>query len=65
MAVQHAPAAQGRQSVPSTAAHPPAFRDVALPRGLDFVHVNGASDEKFFPEIMGSGGLFLDADEDG
>ena len=41
------------------------FRDVARQRGLDFVHINGASDEKYFPEIMGSGGLFLDFDEDG
>jgi hypothetical protein len=50
-----------------TAAAPPhaSFRDVARQRGLDFVHTNGASDDKYFPEIMGSGGLFLDFDEDG
>ena len=65
MSVQHAPAAQARQGVTSTPAHPPAFRDVASSRGLDFVHINGASNEKYFPEIMGSGGLFLDVDEDG
>ena len=65
MAVQHAPAAQARQGVTFTPAHPPAFRDVASSRGLDFVHINGASNEKYFPEIMGSGGLFLDVDEDG
>jgi hypothetical protein len=41
------------------------FRDVAGARGIDFVHVNGASDEKYFPEIMGSGGLFFDFDDDG
>ena len=29
------------------------------------MHVNGASNEKFFPEIMGPGGLFLDFDNDG
>ena len=40
------------------------FRDVAVSRGLDFVHVNGASNDKYFPEIMGSGGLFLDVDND-
>ena len=33
--------------------------------GLDFTHINGASDEKYFPEIIGSGGLFLDFDNDG
>jgi hypothetical protein len=32
---------------------------------LNFVHVNGASDEKFLPEIIGAGGLFLDFDNDG
>ena len=43
----------------------PGFRDVAQARGVGFVHLSGASDEKFFPEIMGSGGLFLDFDNDG
>jgi hypothetical protein len=41
------------------------FRDVAGQTGLNFVHVNGASDEKFLPEILGAGGLFLDFDNDG
>ena len=44
---------------------PPVFRDVARQAGLDFVHVNGASDEKFLPEIIGGGGLFFDFDNDG
>jgi enediyne biosynthesis protein E4 len=43
----------------------PAFSDLARQRGLDFTHTNGASADKFFPEIMGSGGLFLDVDNDG
>ncbi len=43
----------------------PMFRDAAHAAGLDFIHINGASDERFFPEIMGSGGLFLDFDNDG
>ena len=43
----------------------PTFRDVARQAGLDFVHVNGASDEKFLPEIIGGGALFLDFDNDG
>jgi hypothetical protein len=38
---------------------------VARQAGLDFIHVNGASDEKFLPEIIGSGGLFFDFDNDG
>jgi hypothetical protein len=41
------------------------FRDVARAVGLDFVHVNGASEHRFLPEILGSGGLFLDFDNDG
>jgi enediyne biosynthesis protein E4 len=43
----------------------PVFRDVASQAGLDFIHVNGASDERFLPEITGAGGLFLDFDNDG
>jgi hypothetical protein len=32
---------------------------------LDFVHVNGASNDKFLPEIIGGGALFADFDNDG
>jgi len=38
---------------------------VAQQAGLDFVHVNGASGDKFLPEIIGGGALFLDFDNDG
>lgn len=41
------------------------FRDIARSAGLDFVHVNGASEQRFLPEVLGSGGLFLDVDNDG
>jgi hypothetical protein len=41
------------------------FRDAAATAGLTFIHVNGASPDKHFAEIMGSGGLFFDADNDG
>jgi hypothetical protein len=54
-----------RQRAPSPAPSSPVFRDVARQSGLDFIHVNGASDEKFLPEITGGGGLFLDFDNDG
>jgi hypothetical protein len=47
------------------AARLPAFRDVARSAGIDFVHVSGASERRFFPEIVGSGGLFFDFDNDG
>jgi enediyne biosynthesis protein E4 len=41
------------------------FRNVSEASGLVFTHVNGASPDKHFAEIMGSGGLFLDFDNDG
>ena len=42
-----------------------AFRDVTKAAGLDVPHVSGASPDKHFVEIMGSGGLFFDYDNDG
>ena len=43
----------------------PAFRDIAQSAGIDFTHVSGASEKKFLPEILGSGALFFDFDDDG
>ena len=43
----------------------PRFTDIAAQSGLNFIHHNGATAEKFFPEIMGSGGAFIDYDNDG
>lgn len=43
----------------------PVFRDAARSAGLDFVHLSGASEQRLLPEIVGSGGLFLDFDDDG
>jgi len=57
-------AAPPRRSPPQ-ATPLPVFGDVARQAGLDFVHVNGASDQKFLPEIIGGGGLFFDFDNDG
>jgi hypothetical protein len=57
--------AVARQRAQATASPTPVFRDVAREVGLNFVHVNGASGEKFLPEIIGAGGLFLDFDNDG
>jgi len=44
---------------------PAPFEDVADKAGLRFTHVNGASGRYFLPEIMGSGGAFVDYDGDG
>jgi enediyne biosynthesis protein E4 len=53
-----------RQVVTSTSGKV-AFRNIAAAAGVKATHVNGASPEKYFAEIMGSGGLFLDFDDDG
>jgi len=41
------------------------FTDVTSESGLDFVHHNGKTEEKYLVETMGSGGGFLDYDGDG
>jgi hypothetical protein len=50
---------------PRAANRLPTFTDAARAAGVDFTHLNGASDAKHFPEIMGSGALFFDFDDDG
>ena len=52
----------GQNQAPQSA---PRFTDVSRESGIDFRHVNGASAEKHLAETMGSGGLFLDYDNDG
>jgi hypothetical protein len=44
---------------------PPTFANIATSAGINFIHVNGASPDRHLPEIMGSGGLFFDYDNDG
>src|SRR5262245_21371147 len=41
------------------------FRNVTAAASVNVTHVNGASPQKYFAEIMGSGGLFFDFDDDG
>jgi hypothetical protein len=41
------------------------FEDITQRAGLDFRHTNGASSDKHIVETMGSGGLFVDYDNDG
>ena len=57
--------AAARQRAQSPASLTPVFRDIARQAGLNFIHINGASDERFLPEITGAGGLFFDFDNDG
>jgi hypothetical protein len=46
------------------AAEPP-FVDVAESAGIDFVHFNGMTGEKYLLEVTGSGGALFDYDGDG
>jgi hypothetical protein len=48
---------------PETSAFP--FRDVTASTGIDFVHDNGATEDKHFPETMAPGVALFDADGDG
>lgn len=41
------------------------FTDITREAGISFSHVNGAFGEKWMPETVGSGGGFLDYDNDG
>ncbi len=41
------------------------FTDQTQKSGIHFKHTNGASEEKYLPETMGSGGLFFDYNNDG
>ncbi len=41
------------------------FTDITREAGIDFLHVNGAYGERLMPETIGSGGAFLDYDNDG
>jgi len=41
------------------------FTDVTRSAGIDYVHVSGATGEKFLPETMGGGVAFFDYDTDG
>jgi enediyne biosynthesis protein E4 len=60
-----APELPARQQPPSATSADVVFRDIAAAAGVRMTHVNGASPDKYFAEIMGSGGLFFDFDEDG
>jgi hypothetical protein len=48
-----------------SAATPVVFTDVTDRAGLDFVHHSGAFGKKYMPETLGSGGAWLDVDDDG
>jgi hypothetical protein len=49
----------------STAAAEPVFRDATAASGLRFTHSNGATGDKPYQEVMGSGVCVLDYDGDG
>ena len=41
------------------------YTDITRQSGIDFVHNNAATGEKYLPETMGSGAAFMDYDGDG
>src|SRR6185295_9767984 len=41
------------------------FTDITGAAGIKFTHNSGRAGKKFLPETLGSGGAFLDADQDG
>ncbi len=43
----------------------PGFDEVAQAVGLDFVHFNGMSGERYYPEVVGPGAALFDYDNDG
>ncbi|MEK6675419.1 MAG: CRTAC1 family protein [Planctomycetota bacterium] len=53
------------KSAPADDQPPITFADVTRSSGLSFTHHNGAFGQKWMPETMGSGGGFLDVDNDG
>jgi enediyne biosynthesis protein E4 len=53
------------QTLAAVQSSAPLFREVPETSGLRFVHDNGATGDFFMPEILGSGGAFLDYDNDG
>jgi hypothetical protein len=52
-------------AAPAPAANDVKFVDVTQAAGLRFTHRNGATGKKYLPETIGSGGAFLDFDNDG
>ncbi len=59
-------ASEGQVSRPAASAAPAwRFDSVAAAIGIDVVHVNGASPDKYLAETMGSGGVLVDYDADG
>ena len=46
-------------------APPPLFRDATAESGLDFVHLNGMTGERYFVETVGPGAALFDYDLDG
>lgn len=51
--------------IPSAAETTLYFTDQTQQAGIHFKHFNGAAEQKYLPETMGSGGLFFDYDNDG
>lgn len=65
LAVIAAPLLAGCRHHAAAPALPTRFQDVTAAAGVSFTHFNGAFGKKLFPEMMGSGAAWIDADGDG
>lgn len=54
-----------QSSPPDVASQIPLFREISGETGLHFVHFNGATGEKYFPEMVGAGIGLIDYNNDG
>jgi hypothetical protein len=69
--VANTPTEQVAVASPSPSPTPPRpsgpveYTDVTTPAGIRFKHNSGAAGKKYLPETIGSGGAFLDFDNDG
>lgn len=61
---QDQPVESGTEVAADAGAETVFFRDVAAESGVDFEHVNGATGQRMWPEMMGSGGCAIDYDND-
>jgi enediyne biosynthesis protein E4 len=64
-AVASVTATPGQRPAPQAPVPAVQFSNGTAAAGIDFVHTNGASAEKYLVETMGSGAALLDIDDDG
>jgi len=61
----HGAAQTAGDAAPATTTQKPWFQEVAVASGIDWTYVSGASEDFWFPEVMGGGLALFDYDGDG